>query len=312
MGRDGDFYTNVSVGSLFGELLAFQFAEWLEEMQPEEHETRIVEAGAHNGQLAHDVLSWLMENRPQLLAKLKYVLVEPSSRRREWQQRMLGKFSNVHWLPKLENSPVRGIIFSNELLDAMPVHRFGWDAKGKKWFEWGVALDGDELIWARVPDPPAAICPPQLETILPDGYTIEINSAAENWWRVAADLLSAGKLLTIDYGLTETELFSPARHSGTLRSYRSHRFGDNVLSSPGEQDITAHVNFSAIQAIGEKAGLKTEGLFSQPQFLVRIVERMTKANPALAWTSSRVRQLQTLTHPEHLGHAFRVLIQSRK
>jgi SAM-dependent MidA family methyltransferase len=166
---------------------------------------------------------------------------------------------------------------------------------------------------------------------LPDGYTIETCPAAESWWREAAGILERGKLMTIDYGLTADELFSPSRTRGTLRAYFRHHAGDDILANVGEQDLTTHVNFSAIQAAGESVGLRTEMFSTQSQFLTRILEKASKANSLGelvaskrlvspksdgggsedGWTSAQARQFQTLTHPEHLGRAFCVLVQSR-
>ena len=147
--------------------------------------------------------------------------------------------------------------------------------------------------------------------VLPDGYTIETCPAAESWWREAANVLGHGKLLTIDYGFTADELFSPSRPRGTLRAYFRHHASDDFLANVGEQDLTVHVNFSAIQAAGEFAGLRTEMFSTQSQFLTQILEKAAKDNSLGAWTSTQARQFQTLTHPEHLGRAFRVLVQSR-
>jgi SAM-dependent MidA family methyltransferase len=204
-----------------------------------------------------------------------------------------------------------GIIFSNELLDAMPVRRFGWDAKNKKWFEWGIAVDDKNFIWKKIQSSEFRVQSSDLESVLPDGYTIETSPAAENWWRKAAGILHRGKLLTIDYGLTADELFSPARANGTLRGYFRQHTADNVLANVGEQDLTAHVNFSAIQKVGEEAGLKTEFFCTQPQFLTQILALTQRGQNFGEWNARRTRQFQTLTHPEHLGRAFRVLVQSR-
>ena len=321
-GRRGDFFTSVSVGELFGQLLAFQFAEWLEpELRTPNAELRVIEAGAHDGTLANDILAWLQSARPGLFERIQYCIIEPSLQRQEWQQEKLDRFApQVRRLADFEdlklknkNSKLTGIIFSNELLDAMPVHRFGWDAGNKKWFEWGVALEGEKFVWAKIPnsEPPSSIVhrPSSLLDILPDGYTIEISAAAENWWREAAGILEHGRLMTMDYGLTADELFSPSRSRGTLRAYFRHHMADDMLANPGEQDITAHVNFPAIQAAGEAAGLATETFLTQAQFLTRILEKAVKDKSFGEWSASRTRQFQTLTHPEHLGRAFRVLIQ---
>jgi SAM-dependent MidA family methyltransferase len=340
-GRHGDFYTSVGVGELFGQLLAFQFAEWLEEVRSAKCEVRIVEAGAHDGRLAKDILAWLQSNRLELLNQIEYWIIEPSARRQEWQKKTLEQYSShVRWFTNfhsiapnnsqsaIRNTQLNGVIFSNELLDAMPVHRFGWDAQNKKWFEWGVTVDGEKFTWARIPDTlaprsgeraeargfdPSSIfhLPSSLLAILPDGYTIETCPAAESWWREAAGILEHGKLMTIDYGLTSDELFSPSRTRGTLRAYFRHHTSDDLLANAGGQDLTAHVNFSAIQAAGESVGLRTEMFSTQSQFLTRILEKAARDTSLGGWTPAQARQFQTLMHPEHLGRAFRVLVQSR-
>jgi SAM-dependent MidA family methyltransferase len=334
IGKDGDFFTSVSVGGLFGELLAFQFGDWLEaedRTAPVKHGTRpaplrIVEAGAHDGQLAGDILSWLCGQREETFDRLEYYIIEPSVRRREWQQEKLKDFkTKVKWateISTLRSAPeaAQTVIFSNELLDAMPVHRLGWDAKEKKWFEWGVALEGERFAWSQMPAQAEHVSSftfqdfdfQKLLAILPDHFTVEISPAAETWWRIAAEVLKRGKLLAIDYGFTAEDQFSPHRRNGTLRAYHRHQVTDDVLAYPGEQDLTAHVNFSAIQKIGEDAGLRTESFCTQPRFLMPIVQKLLEQPDGPAkWSAKQTRQLQTLTHPEHLGRAFRVLVQSR-
>jgi SAM-dependent MidA family methyltransferase len=343
-GRHGDFYTSVGVGELFGQLLAFQFAGWLQaEVHSPQSTVHIVEAGAHDGQLARDILAWLQSNRPELLDQVEYWIIEPSARRQEWQGETLREFApRVRWFagfqsllqertchssPATGHPPLRGVIFSNELLDAMPVHRFGWDAAKKTWFEWGVAVDGEQFAWAKIQNPESRIQNPELDlptsllAVLPDGYTVETCPAAQNWWRKAAGILEHGKLMTIDYGFTADELYSPNRTRGTLRAYFRHHASDDLLANVGGQDLTAHVNFSAIQAAGESVGLKTEMFSTQSQFLTRILEKASKDDflgklvaakrSEDGWTPVQARQFQTLTHPEHLGRAFRVLVQSK-
>jgi len=315
VGRRGDFITSVSTGSLFGELLAFQFAEWLREFEISNLKFQIAEAGAHDGKLAADILSWLQSHRPKLFAEIEYVILEPSASRQTWQREALKMFApRVRWLSQFNDltpQQFNGIIFSNELLDAFPVHRYGWDAAQKSWFEWGVIAAGDGFGWAKIPHSAFRIPHSDLEVVLPDGYTVEVSPAAENWWRTAAGILSRGKLLAIDYGFAAEEMFSPGRTRGTLRAYHRHHVADDLLAWPGEQDLTAHVNFSAIQNAGEAAGLKTDAFCTQPQFLTRILQKAVAEKSFAEWNASRTRQFQTLTHPEHLGRAFRVLIQSR-
>jgi len=226
----------------------------------------------------------------------------------------------VRWVSALEDlGKVNGVIFSNELLDAFPVRRLGWDAANKNWFEWGVSWAGEKFTWARMrptetPDLKLQLpnLPAELLAVLPEGFTTEICPAAANWWRTAAGLLARGKLLTLDYGLAAEEFFQPGRAAGTLRSYRRHQAGADVLANAGAQDITAHVNFSGLQSVGEAAGLKTETFVSQAKFLTDLAGRLWQPQSGFGeWTPSLTRQLQTLTHPEHLGRPFRVLVQSR-
>jgi SAM-dependent MidA family methyltransferase len=360
IGRGGDYYTSVSVGSLFGELLAFQFSEWLQEVKASSAEcsglsldgrvgeggevVRIVEAGAHGGDLARDILGWLHGHRPGLFDGLEYWIVEPSEGRRNWQQRKLREYGNiVHWVVELaevtgsvfpnsrvqHSAGLRGIYFSNELLDAMPVHRLGWDAKARVWFEWGVMLQAGRLIWTRMPGGAPGNRSQQsrardlmsqfqlpidygLLDTLPDGFTTELCPVAEAWWRTAAMTLGCGKVLTIDYGLSAEDFFRPERKEGTARGYYHHRPSSNVLAYPGEQDITAHVNFTALRTVGESAGLRTDAFLTQAQFLTSIAARIWEDESSFGeWTPERTRQFQTLTHPEHLGRSFRVLVQGR-
>jgi SAM-dependent MidA family methyltransferase len=277
----------------------------------------------------------MREHRPALFQGLEYWIVEPSEQRRGRQQEALAPFAaKLHWVKQLSEllsplaslptnrhslSSVRGIIFSNELLDAMPAHRLGWDAKERIWFEWGVTLESGRFVWTRMP---ATAEPPfgrwqmangkELLDVLPDGFTVETSPTAEQWWREAASVLGCGRLVTLDYGLTADELLAPERKEGTARAYSYHQSSRDVLAHPGEQDITAHVNFTALQTAGESAGLRTDAFLTQAQFLTGIAARVWNGGASFGeWTPARTRQFQTLTHPEHLGQSFRVLVQSR-
>jgi len=344
VGCHGDFYTSVSTGSLFGEMLAYQFALWLEDVETRNAGCRtggaergvhfafgvprsafqLVEGGAHDGQLALDIMNWLQRHRPHLLDRLEYWLIEPSQERQVWQRAKLEPVAGrVFWAQSLQSLPtggVHGVIFSNELLDAFPVHRLAWDRTSRKWIEWGVGWRGDHFVWSRLIDVKrdwdselaraGFDLTPELKAVLPDGFVIEHCPAAETWWRQAAAALCHGWLLTIDYGFIAEQFLAPGRGKGTLRAYRRHQVSGDVLANPGEQDLTAHVNFTQIQRAGEEEGLKTEGFFTQARFLTAIAGRMwPDATGALS--PSQARQFQSLTHPEHLSRSFRALVQSR-
>lgn len=323
IGRPGHFYTNVSVGCLFGQLLAFQFAQWLDRL-PADH-VQLVEAGAHDGQLAADMLAWLRRHRPSLLDRLEYWVIEPSMVRQASQRARLAEFAGqIRWRAAWDQlpHPVQGVVFSNELLDALPVRRLGWDAQAQGWFEWLVDFDGRQFIWRRgpLPEPQATallqsaglVLPPQLAAVLPDGFTLDLCPAAAQWWQQAAQALGAGWLVTIDYGLTADELLRPERPQGTLRAYYRHHLAPDPLAHVGQQDLTAHVNFTQLQAVGGTAGLQTLGLWPQWQFLTRIAQELwAQAGQGVRWPGAFRRQFQTLTHPDHLGRAFWVLVQAR-
>ncbi len=337
VGRRGDFFTSVSVGSLFGELLAFQFAEWLSAFgtrggPPTDGGIQVVEAGAHDGRLAQDIMGWLRLRRPDLFATLQYWIIEPSTRRQKWQRGRLREFQQqVRWFPDVasllaDHRVVNGIIFSNEFLDALPVRRLGWDARARTWFEWGVALAGDCFAWARLREGDASpemlvgllkgvglLPSAELLAVLPDDFTVEVCPVASQWWHAAARLLARhGKLVTFDYGLEADEFFAAPRQNGTLRAYRQHCVSGDVLADPGGQDLTAHVNFTALRFAGETCGLTTDRLSTQAQFLVAIAQQAWREPQRFGgWDAERLRQFKTLTHPEHLGRSFRVLVQSR-
>jgi SAM-dependent MidA family methyltransferase len=323
IGREGDFYTSVSTGGFFGKLLAIQFAQWLETgiVGPRQ----LVEIGAHDAQLASDILDSLCRQYPGLLERLEYWIVEPSEKRQIRQRKKLEQFAgHVRWANSLQDlgDAVIGVIFSNELLDALPVHRLAWDHPAGKWFEWGVGLAGDRFVWRRMPasldrehmifhQAGLPLCP-ELNAVLPDGFILDLCPSAAQWWHQAASRLRQGRLMTIDYGLAAEQFIAPERAEGTLRAYYQHRLSPDLLARPGEQDLTAHVNFTQLQMAGEEAGLRTDEFCPQAQFLTNIASRvLNSASDLHHLTPSGARQFHTLTHPEHLGRSFRVLVQSK-
>jgi SAM-dependent MidA family methyltransferase len=327
IGAQGDFYTSVSVGPLFGRLLAARFAAWFRQSGIDR--CRVIECGAHDGRLARDLIEALRQHDPALGNQLEYGILEPSPRRQAWQQDTLGPIaSQVRWArdwSDWSDAGLRGVIFANELLDALPVHRLGWDRARRSWFEWGVAIadadaddSNDPFVWIRLAPSnslrhlPIPDLPDTLRDLLPDGFTIEVCPEAVVWWQRAAATLRQGWLLTFDYGLREEEFFDPGRARGTLRACSKHRLQEDLLGQPGEQDLTAHVNFTAIERAGVQAGLRTECWTSQGRFLGGILADLSH-NQQLpdTWSSIDTRQFQTLTHPDHLGTRHQVLVQSR-
>jgi SAM-dependent MidA family methyltransferase len=318
-GKCGDFYTSVSVGPLYGQMIGFDLATKLSALNFPA--IQIIEAGAHDGQFASDILTYLRDYFPFVFGKLEYIIFEPSAFRQHLQGEKLRAFeSSVSWIRRWSEIPngIYGAIISNELLDAMAVHVFRWNREVKQWRELGVAVNAKEFIWTpldSIPPEMSALLPevpPSLAEVLPDEFAIEVSAAAIQWWKEAACAVRQGFLFTADYGLRAEQILAPERARGTLRTYSNHRYGSGVLQNPGDQDITAHVNFSAIISAGEAQGLKTFGLVSQGDYLKKIVEQIDRQPHQFPlWTAARFRQLTSLIHPEHLGRSFKILLQER-
>lgn len=333
IGSHGDYYTSVSVGSVFGQLLGFHFKRCLEAVST--NTLNVVECGAHDGRLAFDILNWMRVKRPDLYGRLAYVIVEPSNRRRGAQKAMLAEHAGrVTWRDGWhadERRWVRGVIFANELLDAFPFHRLRWDARQRRWREMGVGLKDNRLVMVEMADagsesncrgtctvengPLARADFPELPSglleVLPDGFRFDYCPAARIWWGSAACSLAEGALIGIDYGTTIEGLLSPGRDMGTARAYSKHIVSDRLLEKAGEQDLTAHVDFTALIEEGERCGLQTEGFESQERFLMRTAREAHDCGALQDWSDQERRELCTLTHPCHLGRAFRVLRQVR-
>jgi SAM-dependent MidA family methyltransferase len=324
IGRSGDFYTSVSVGPVFGFLLAQRLVHWLETPGAgwacADHGIDVVEAAAHDGRLAGDILTALRDFAPDVLERVRYRILEPFEARRRVQEAALQPWGErVTWAPGWSGlaRPVRGVVVANELLDAFPVHRFHWDRGAARWWESGVEVDADgRLAWCRLPvgtsGVPGPNWPGPLLEVLPEGFVAESSPGAVGWWREAASALETGWLVTADYGFGEGDTIRPERTGGTLRAYHRHRLVDDLLARPGEQDLTAHVEFPAILEAGERAGLETEAFREQGRWLGETaVAVLARGGASAEWLTARAGQLRTLTHPVHLGRAMRVLVQRR-
>ncbi len=323
IGRAGDFMTSVSTGPLFGELLAAQIAEWSRARCLQDSTVSLVESGAHTGRLAADILEALCRDAPDVFERVIYTLMEPSAIRRDWQRETLESWNGcTRWITGWSElqTGVRGVILTNELLDAFPVTRYIWEASRERWLEAGVQCIDEGFGWARLEsattDRVAELLghplPLELLAVLPEGFALDLAAGAAEWWSEAARALTSGRLITFDYGLEASEFLTPKYASGTLRGYLKHRTARDELASPGAADLTAHVNFTTLRQAGVEAGLETEFMGSQRVFLTEVFAR----RPAMAMGSeadkaSRLRQFHALTHPEHLGRAFRVLVQHR-
>lgn len=304
IGRAGDFFSNVSVGSIFGKLLAAQFAEVWEKLGRPRPFT-IVEQGAHDGQFAADVLSaW---EGAECSDAVNYVIVEPFTAWRERQQEKLANFAEkICWADSMDEvTSFTGIHFSNELFDALPVHLVA--SRDGDWKELVVASHGDEFTFGERACAPRGGLRPPIPAATNRSYRTEIHLPAAKLMRSIAAKLSRGVILTIDYGFTREEFYSPQRATGTLQVRARH----TKLSSPFEQiglaDISAHLDWTSLIEAAESAGAHLLGLTDQHHFLTGILGALTPPVQLGKLSPGDKRGLQTLLHPEMLGRTFQVL-----
>ena len=263
-GAVGDYYTSAAGHPVFGALLAIQFqGMWQALDRPLRF--HVVEMGAGNGLLARDVVDYAGQLQGEFAASLRYTALE----RRLSIGNSTTRPDHIEWITT-GDIPLRGVVgcfFSNELVDAFPVHRF--QIQRGQIREIYVALDehGGFTEVLEEPSTPLSLGISGLGRSLGDGFRGEINLNIEPWVSAFSDALERGFVLTIDYGYRAQELYAPTRAEGTLQTYYRHTEGVSPYRRIGQQDITAHVNFSAIAAAGRSVALNSLGLRTQRQFL---------------------------------------------
>ncbi len=310
IGRGGDFYTNVSVGRMFGRVIAAQCAEIWERLDRPADFT-FAEQGANDGRLAADVLDALATDHPACATATRAVLIEPFAPLQAAQRNTLAAHaSRVDWVPDLAALPAfTGVHFTNEYADALPVRLFRRTADG--WLERHVTADDTGL---RLDDQPAPDAPDILPADAPADTLVEIRPGADAWVRDVAARLTRGLMLIVDYGFPRADLYAPWRSNGTLSCYRGHRRDDDPLVDPGEKDLTAHVDFTALAGAGASAGLTVAGFADQYHFLVGAATPLLLAMeqaPASPTREADLRAFKTLLHPETMGTQFKYLALTR-
>ncbi|OYV04537.1 MAG: hypothetical protein CFE26_16365 [Verrucomicrobiales bacterium VVV1] len=306
-GRAGDFFTSVSVGPVFGALLARRFLQWWA-TAGKPNEWRILELGAHDGTLAEDVLTALQSIDDEAFQSLEYVIIEPLPMLATAQRERLSGFGKTMTfagcLAELSSRP--GIAFGNELLDALPFHVIEW--RRGAWSQCHVGWAGGGFHWVtdQPLSPEVADATRALTGPFPEGYRTETRGDFSGLLSSLAKVLGTGLLLWPDYGFARPDYYSPSRTTGTLRTFSKHQAGEDPLADPGERDITAHVDFTHVAESAIALGMVPASFSDQGSWLTRL------AAPWLQAMESRpdptaIRQFQTLVHPSHLGARFHVL-----
>ncbi len=310
-GRGGDFFTSVSVGPVFGELLAGQFCEVWEQLgKPDTF--AVLERGASDGAFARDVLAWAERERSDFFAALDYRIDEPLPALERAQRAMLSSYAGkLQWS---FGEPAVGVFFANELLDAVPFRRIRWS--GTEWRELlvGEKDGGFTLVEDELRD---YACLRRLSTMgseFPPGYTTEIAPAAGTEVWTAAHALIQGVLFFCDYGHAAADYYHPSRTTGTLRCYRGHRAHEDPFDNVGETDITAHVDWSLAAQAAVRGGCEVLAFLEQSRFLIGSAESALRGMDGKfpdAVAAKWLRQFQTLTHPSQMGRGFQVLALGR-
>lgn len=315
-GREGDYRTSPERSELFAATFARYFVKLAEELD----ELKIVECGAGDGSFAAGVLRTLREQFPSRFASARYAVYELSDDARLRAQERLIEFGDrVQFYSESHQVSVRsGIYFSNELLDAFPVHRVVMDDSGLSELYVDVDSDG-HFVWSTGP-----LSTPRLKEFI-DAYsiklvprqTIEINLAIDDWFRAITAKLERGFVVTVDYGAEADELYDPAlRPEGTLRGFSRHGFVDDLLAEPGEHDLTASVNWTQVRAVGEKLGLTVIDFASQDKFLLN-AGLLDQLQYQLDHAESEAEKVSLTTGaremilPGGMASSFQVLVQKK-
>lgn len=310
IGRAGDFYTSPYLHPVFGAIIARQIQEMWEEMGRPDH-FRIVEMGAGAGYVCKDVLDAL--RRTEFFSSLRYHLVERSPAMREQQRKLLEEYSGkVEWASGLhELSPLTGCIFSNELLDAFPVHLVRMEEDLKEIF---VDYDDEKGLFELTREPVISDIGSYFDEFgleLRKGYTTEVNLGIKGWLAQIDKVLLRGFIMTIDYGYPAWDYYSEDRNRGTLLCYHRHQMNEDPYRNVGEQDITAHVNFSALKKWGDEIGIQTAGYCGQGVFMVSlgIDDDLRKIAESSADYVFEIARIKKLILPQGMGESHKVMVQ---
>lgn len=320
-GVRGDFFTSSDLHPIFARLVARQAFEMWERLGRPGSFT-FIEMGAGRGLFAQDFLRWVSTVHPGFAAALEYVVLEAGSAARtrlnaRLSEALLDSTAKPHWrvAGSLEDlPPVTGCFFSNELVDAFPVAVVTRARERLK--EIYVTFEDGRLCERPGPfrDASIAAWAARYAAKLEEGQRLEVNSAALNWVCALARKLQRGFIITIDYGALAEQLVDVTHYSGTLLAYYQHTAHDQLLARPGEQDLTAHVNFSELMLAGKEAGLEVTGFTTQERFLLALGESNQFADlyepgqSEVQKLDARLK-LQRLINPEGMGEMFKVLIQ---
>lgn len=320
LGKEGDFYTSSSIGSYMGQQLAATFIEMADKLG--DRPPLLVEFGAGEGTLAKQILDEWSRLRPKADAQPRLVLFEKSPYHRKRQKEQLSAYSDrITWSDELESldfaTDEAAIVYSNELIDAMPVHRIKRDKEGLH--EFYVTVDVAKQAFTEVLKPLSSEVRQYIERYrlsFTIGQEAEINLDAEKWILQLGKKMNRGYVVTIDYGYPREELYAVHRMKGTLLGYYKHQTNANPYERIGEQDLTSHVDFTTLIEAGKQVGMDAALLLTQREFLINsgILEKVVAHSDNNPFTSEAMRinrAIRQLMVPSEMGEVFKVLIQAK-
>lgn len=317
IGPQGDYYTSPSVHPVFGELLAKQLLQMSLTLGEGESGFTLVEMGAGKGTLCFDVLSALRKEAPFFFNRLRYIIIEKSPALKDRQRERLKPHfpDQVRWEETVPDQLV-GVLFSNELVDAMPVHRLRVDPQAVQeiYVDW---IEGRFVETVGPPSTPRLLdYLKKIEARFDRPTEIEINLQAVDWMRRIGASLARGYVVTIDYGYPAEALYTSGRPKGTFLCYYRHTTNEDPYQHVGEQDMTAHVDFTSLAKAGEEVGLSVIGLTDQTHFLMGlgIAQRMEPYAMEMDRSEEAKKQflaMKQLMAPERMGRIFKILIQGK-
>lgn len=312
LGKEGDFYTSTDVHPVFGGLIARQMEQMWKIMGCGKF--TIVELGAGKGWLCHDILSFIKERSPEFYKNVEYKIVEISKYHIEKQSGILKDFEDKIVREQFSDGkfsfgPIEGCYLSNEFFDSLPVHSVVVEENTLK--EIFVTTKDGVLV-----ETTGCLSTPELEEYfhglninLNEGQKAEVNLKAIEWIKNISRCLKRGFAITIDYGHPAEGLYSDIRSRGTLMCYYKHTTNESPLERIGNQDITAHVNFTSLMKAGEEEDIKTTGLAKQSHFLITlgILDEMNRSRNDI----KKVLTMKNLIIPGGMGDTFKILIQHK-
>lgn len=319
-GREGDYRTSPERSELFAATFAHYFAKLYDELQAPDEWT-IVECGAGDGKFAAGVLRTFAERFPRVFAATRYIVYDSSGDALMRARQRLSEFGeHVEFSADFESvSGSRGIYFSNEFFDALPVHRVVKEDDGLSELHVTVGSSGS-FEWTTAPLSTRRLSEfvRRHSLQLAPGQIIEINLALDDWLVQIAARLENGYLITVDYGGEAVELYDPVRRpQGTLRAFSRHSFVDDLLAEPGEYDITASINWTQVKAVGEGLGFRVVDFASQDKFLLNagLLEEMglmLDELDSVAGKLSLSTGAREMILPGGMASSFQVLVQQRE